>query len=282
MQRHIGILKNDLPDGGSGQGVLLNALGIAQIQLLQRLAPHKGIDAEVTDLGVYGFQIGALGEAPDLHAQGGSGIQRLQRGILAEDIVAHDADIHQIQSGHPILVGLPGVGIVFVQFTGAEDGTRIILALVGDGQSTVVILPVQILCPSVLPGAAVLGGIRGIGLGLIGHTQQPVVRPQSENLHRGQAAHAGQSLTGETEGRPMLIRRNLASRTDQELSALTVAGEYQVTVNVGIRVQRDTDHFFPGSHIHIRDAHIARVAVVQGKGRGGEQGHQHDQRQQQR
>ena len=55
MQRHIGILKNDLPDGGSGQGVLFNALGIAQIQLLQRLAPHKGIDAEVTDLGVYGF-----------------------------------------------------------------------------------------------------------------------------------------------------------------------------------------------------------------------------------
>ena len=66
MQRHIGVLKNDLPDGGSGQGVLSNAMGIAQIQLLQRLTPIEGIDVEVTDLGVYGFQIGALGEAPDL------------------------------------------------------------------------------------------------------------------------------------------------------------------------------------------------------------------------
>lgn len=72
--------------------------------------------------------------------------------------------------------------------------------------------------------------------------------------------------------------RNLASRTDQELSALAVAGEYQVTVNVGIRVQRDSDHFSQGTHVHIRDAHRARVTVV-GKGRGGNQGHQHDQRQ---
>ena len=278
MQRHTRVLENDLPDGGSGQGVLSNAMGIAQIQLLQRLTPIEGIDVEVTDLGVYGFQIGALGEAPDLHVQGGSGIQRLQRGIPAEDMGAHAADIHQVQGSYPILVFFPGVGIPIGQFASAGDNARVILALVGDGQSTVVVLPVQILCPSVLPGAAVLGGIRGIGLGLIGHTQQPVVRPQGENLHRGQAAHVGQSLTGEIEGLPM-GSRNLASRTDQELSALAVAGEYQVTVNVGIRVQRDSDHFSQGTHVHIRDAHRARVAVVQGKGRGGNQGHQHDQRQ---
>ena len=280
MQRHTRVLENDLPDGGSGQGVLSNAMGIAQIQLLQRLTPIEGIDVEVTDLGVYGFQIGTLGEAPDRHVQGGSGIQRLQRGILAEDMAAHAADIHQVQGGYPILVFFPGVGIPFGQFAAAGDNARVILALVGDGQSTAVILPVQILSPSVLPGAAVPGGIRGIGLGLIGHTQQPVVRPQDEDLHHGQAAHVGQSLTGEIEGLPM-GSRNLASRTDQELSALAVAGEYQVTVNVGIRVQRDSDHFSQGIHVHIRDAHRARVAVVQGKGRGGNQGHQHDQRQEQ-
>ena len=192
---------------------------------------------------------------------------------------AHAADIHQVQGSYPILVFFPGVGIPIGQFASAGDNARIAPALVGDGQSTVVILPVQILCPSVLPGAAVPGGIRGIGLGLIGHTQQPVVRPQGEDLHRGQAAHVGQSLTGEIEGLPM-GSRNLASRTDQELSALAVAGEYQVTVNVGIRVQRDSDHFSQGIHVHIRDAHRARVAVV-GKGRGGNQGHQHDQRQEQ-
>ena len=228
MQRHIGVLENDLPDGGSGQGVLSNAMGIAQIQLLQRLALHKGRGAEVTDLGFYGFQIGALGEALDLHVQGGSGIQRLQRGILAEDIAAHGTDIHQVQGSYPILVFFPGVGIPFAQFAAAGDNARIASALAGDSQSTVVILPVQILSPSVLPGAAVLGGIRGIGLGLIGHTQQPVVRPQGENLHRGQTAHVGQSLTGETGFHPILLEglhpMNLAG---QELSALAVAGEYQ-------------------------------------------------------
>ena len=229
MQRHIGVLKNDLPDGGSGQGVLSNAMGIAQIQLLQRLALHKGRGAEVTDLGVYGFQIGTLGEALDLHVQGGSGIQRFQRGILAEDIAAHAADIHQVQGSYPILVFFPGVGFLLItQFAAAGDNARVILALVGDGQSTAVILPVQILSPSVLPGAAVPGGIRGIGLGLIGHTQQPVVRPQGEDLHRGQAAQVGKILAGEVGIHPILLEglhpMNLAG---QELSALAVAGEYQ-------------------------------------------------------
>ena len=280
IQQHIGILKNDLPDGGSGQGVLLNALDIAQIQLLQRLTPIEGIDVEVTDLGVYGFQIGALGEAPDLHVQGGSGIQRLQRGIPAEDMGAHAADIHQVQGSYPILVFFPGVGISIAQFAAAGDNARVILALVGDGQSTVVILPVQILCPSVLPGAAVPGGIRGIGLGLIGHTQQPVVRPQGEDLHRGQAAQVGKALAGEAGFHPILLEglhpMNLAG---QELSALAVAGEYQAAFHCGVHVHCDGD-LIP-VHFHIRDAHIARVAVVQGKGRGGNQGHQHDQRQEQ-
>ena len=279
MQRHIGVLKNDLPDGGSVQGVLSNALGIAQIQLLQGTTVFEGTGTQAADLRVYGFQIEAARKAADLHIQVGIRVHRLQSPVSTEGMAANAADVLQIQGSHPILVHFPGIRISFGQFARAGEDPVGARPVVGDGQSTAVILPVQILCPSVLPGAAVPGGIRGIGLGLIGHPQQPVVRPQGEDLHRGQAAHVGQSLTGEIEGLPM-GSRNLASRTDQELSALAVAGEYQVTVNVGIRVQRDSDHFSQGIHVHIRDAHRARVAVV-GKGRGGNQGHQHDQRQEQ-
>ena len=280
MQRHIGVLKNDLPDGGSRQGVLSNVLGIAQIQLLQRTTVLESTGAKIVNRSVNGFQIDAARKAADLHIQVGIRVHRLQSPVSTEGMAANAADVLQIQGSHPILVHFPGIRISFGQFARAGEDPVGARPVVGDGQSTVIVLPVQILCPSVLPGAAVLGGIRGIGLGLIGHSQQPVVRPQGEDLHRGQAAHVGQSLTGEIEGLPM-GSRNLASRTDQELSALAVAGEYQVTVNVGIRVQRDSDHFSQGIHVHIRDAHIARVAVVQGKGRGGNQGHQHDQRQEQ-